>query len=100
MNTTYHWINNIHSNNKVLMNKDKTTGLLTIPGCEATTDQPQGREVMFQGKGYHTYAISPFGAIVLGNKGTYSQDLTREKLLPDTDNPVLCPFAEYLQVMA
>ena len=97
---SYRWINNVQAKNKAVVPKDKPTGLLRIPGCEGTKDLPQGREVVFLGKGYHNYAISPFGAIILGNDGTYDQDLSREKLLPDTKEPVLCPFVEYMQTHA
>ena len=94
----YHWINNVNEKNRVIIGKDKPTGLLRIPGCEATHEMPRGREVVFLGKGYHNYAISPFGAIILGNDGVYDQELSRTKLLPDTEMPVIAPFVEYLQV--
>jgi len=94
------WINNVQTEKKAVVPKDKPTGLLRIPGCERTTDRPQGRNVVFLGKEYHNYAISPFGAIILGGYGTYDQELSRTKLLPDTVNPVICPFVEYLQTHA
>ena len=94
------WINNVKKDNKVAVPKSKPTGLLRIPGCEATHAMPRGRNVVFNGKEYHNYAISPFGAIVLGSDGTYDQELTRQKLLPDTFNPVLGVFVEYLLVVA
>ena len=94
------WINNVIKQNKVAIAKDKPTGLLRIPGCEATHTMPRGRNVIFNGREYHNYAISPFGAIILGSDGTYDQELSREKLIPETFNPVLGVFVEYLQVMA
>jgi len=94
------YINNVSAPNKITIPKSKTTGLKRIPGCEATQDMPQGREVVFNGKKYHNYAISPFGAIILGSDGTYDQELSRDKLMPDTTEPVIAPFVEYLQVQA
>ncbi len=80
--------------------KDKPTGLKVIPGCERKTDGTYPAGVLFRGKRYLRYAISPFGAIILGTDGTYSQTLSRDNLLPETDNPVIAPMAEFLQVHA
>ena len=94
------WINNAVVAYKVTIGKDKPTGLLRIPGCEATTELPHGRTVEFNGEEYHNFAISPFGAIILGNDGTYEQTLSRTNLTPATRSPVICVFKEYLQVHA
>jgi len=87
----------------IYISKVKSTGLTTIPGCQAYRQngkvvRPKG--VLFNGKHYHSYAISPFGAIILGTKGVYSQKLSQSKILPETDQPLIIPFGEVMQVKA
>ena len=74
------------------------TGLKVIPGCEQTTDNPQGSTITFEDKEYRNYSINPMGAVILGNDGVYSDKLSQDKLLPDTGSPILCPFLQYQQV--
>jgi len=74
------------------------TGLLVIPGCEQTTDNPQGGTITFEGQEYRNYSIDPMGAIILGNDGVYSDKLSQDKLLPTTEFPRICPFLQYQQV--
>lgn len=92
----FEWYHFVGDKDKVLMDDTKTTGLLIIPGCQQDEKYPTG--VLFGGKRRRTYSIDPFGAVILGNKGTYRQELSREKLFPDTDQPVIVPFGEFLQV--
>ncbi len=84
---------------KELIPKSKPSGLKVIPGCERRKDNTYPKGVLFRGKRYLRYAISPFGAIILGTDGTYDQDLSRTKLIPNTNNPVIAPFGEFLQAL-
>ncbi len=80
--------------------KSSPTATKYIPGCERQADNTYPPGVLFRGKRYSHYCVSPFGSIVLGNEHLYSQTLSRDNLLPETDNPVIAPMAEFLQVHA
>ena len=79
---------------RVAMSALSTTGLNVIPG--PIDEMPSG--VMFNNERYYNYSIGPFGFVVLGNAGTYRQELSKDKLFPDTNNPIIVPFGEFLKV--
>ena len=98
--TSYKWYPVPAGREKIHIGKFKAGPVDVIPGCEQdeTHAIPQG--VLFRGKRYNNFSVTPFGTLCLGDSPIFFQELSREKLLPETDAPLIIPLGELLQSVA